>query len=59
MTPEERWREFEGYFIKGTFKDPEIAYGFIMQVRQAYEEGVADGRQAAVEDYRTEINSFG
>ena len=35
MTPEERWKEYEGWFIKGTFKDPEIAYGFIMQVQQA------------------------
>ena len=35
MTPEERWEEFQSSFIPGTFKDPEIAYGFMMHVREA------------------------
>ena len=47
MTPDERWKAFEGLFTKGLFKDPEIAYGFMMHVRAAYEDGVADGREAA------------
>ncbi len=38
MTPEERWKEFEGWFIKGTFPDPEIGHGFIMQIQQAIDE---------------------
>ncbi len=37
-TPEERWKEFESWFIPGTFKDPEIAHGFIMQIREAIDD---------------------
>jgi len=37
-TPDERWNEYASWFVPGTFKDPEIAHGFIMQVQQAVDE---------------------
>lgn len=62
-----RWEEWlrkaRKYSDDWGFKDSEPAYALIWLLKEeyeaGYEAGMADGREAAVEDYRTEIDSYG